>query len=158
MRQRSPTIVNSSAGGLNNKVALFKRERDEALEQRAATAEVLRVISRSTFDLQSVLDKLTESAARLCDAEMAGITRQHGGAYYYASVYNYPPQLREFSEMSVMSAREEASPGRALLEGKTIHVPDVTRDPEYTMREFAQKAKFRPGLASRFFVKKSPLV
>ena len=148
-RRNGPKVARhrgSSAAGPNKKVALFKRERDEALDQRAATTEVLRVISRSTFDLQSVLDKLTESAARLCDAEMAGITREHGGAYYYASVYNYPPQLHEFIR-NVRHERTRGSvTGRALLEGKTIYVPDVTRDPEYTMREFAQKAGFRTVL------------
>ncbi|MFZ0986596.1 MAG: GAF domain-containing protein [Xanthobacteraceae bacterium] len=93
-----------------------------------------------------MLDKVAESAARLCDAEMAGITREHEGAYYYASVYNYPPQLHAF----IRNLRHERSrgsvTGRALLEGKTVHVPDVRRDPEYAMRDFAQKAGFRTAL------------
>jgi GAF domain-containing protein len=122
------------------------RERDEALERQAATAEVLKVVSRATFDLQSVLDKLTETAARLCNADMAGITRERDGAYYYASVHNYPPELHEFIKAARHERTRGSVTGRVLLERKTIHVRDVMRDPEYTMREFAQKAGFRTAL------------
>ena len=122
------------------------RERDEALERQAATAEVLKVVSRATFDLQSVLDKLTETAARLCNADMAGITRERDGAYYYASVHNYPPELHEFIKAARHERTRGSVTGRVLLDRKTIHVRDVMRDSEYTMREFAQKAGFRTAL------------
>src|SRR6516225_6717924 len=122
------------------------RERNEALERQAATAEVLKVISRATFDLQSVLDKLTETAARLCNADVAGITRERDGAYYYASVYNYPPELHDFIRAARHERTRGSVTGRVMLDRKTVHVRDVMRDPEYTMREFAQKAGFRTAL------------
>ena len=122
------------------------RERNEALERQAATAEVLKVISRATFDLQSVLDKLTDTAARLCNADVAGITRERDGAYYYASVYNYPPELHDFIRAARHERTRGSVTGRVMLDRKTVHVRDVMRDPEYTMREFAQKAGFRTAL------------
>jgi len=151
MRRRSKTSGKarrraSSRAGQGADAARLARELDEARQQQAATAEVLKVVSRATFDLQIVLDKLTQTAARLCNADMAGITRERDGAYYYASVYNYPPELNEF----IRNARHERSrgsvTGRALLDGKTVHVPDVMRDPEYAMREFAQTAGIRTAL------------
>jgi len=125
----------------------LRRQLDESHQQQAATAEVLKIISRSAFDLQTVLDKLTESAAHLCDAEMAGITREQGDAYYYyTSIYNYPLELHE-SMRNVRHERSRGSvTGRALLDRTTVHVHDVLSDPDYTLREFAQKAGFRTGL------------
>jgi len=141
-KRAAPTLT----ADLQKRLAQRTRELDEALQQRVATAEALNVISRSSFDLQIVLDKLTQTAAQLCNADMAGITRERDGAYYYASVYNYPPELHEF----IRSARHERTrgsvTGRVFLDRKTIHVSDVMRDPEYTMREFAQKAGFRTAL------------
>ena len=93
----------------------------ESLQQQTSTADVLKVISRSTFDLQAVLDALTVSAARLCEADMAGITRQKGQAYYYATTYNFPPGLSEYVKSMPLKSGRGSVAGRALLEGKTFH-------------------------------------
>jgi GAF domain-containing protein len=107
----------------------------ESLQQQTATADVLKVISRSAFDLQVVLDTLVESAARLCEADMAAITRQIGDEYFRAGSYGFSPEFMNYVKNIPIRAERATIIGRTLLEGKVTHVPDVHSDPDYSFSE-----------------------
>src|SRR5262245_28228292 len=93
----------------------------ESLQQQTATADVLKVISRSTFDLQAVLQTLVESAARLCDADKAIVTREKNGIFYRAEAYGFPPEFMDRVRNTPIKPERGSGVGRALLEGRVIH-------------------------------------
>jgi signal transduction histidine kinase len=109
------------------------RELSESLQQQTATADVLKVISRSAFDLQSVLDTLTESARTLCEAKTSSVFRPDGNGFRAAAVFGMSPTHKAAVEQLVIRPGKDTCAGRALLEGKTVHIPDATIDPEYNV-------------------------
>jgi class 3 adenylate cyclase len=118
--------------------ARLLNELRESLQQQTATADVLKTISRSTFNLQTVLDTLVQSAARLCDADIAVIGRPRGTTYYFEATYGYSPELVEYIANHPTQIDRGTISGRVLVERKIIHVADVLADPEYTYQA-AQK-------------------
>src|SRR5262249_38223797 len=108
----------------------------ESLQQQTATADVLKVISRSTFDLQAVLDTLVEAAARLCQADMAAITRPKGELFEELATYGYSPDHIQYVKTHTIPSGRGSVSGRTVLEGKVVHLPDVQADPDYTMTDW----------------------
>jgi two-component system, NtrC family, sensor kinase len=104
---------------------------------------VLKVISRSAFDLKSVLQTLVESAVRLCDADKGGITRQVSGAFFFTEFYGFSPEFIEYIRAIPIKPERGTVTGLALLEGRIVHVRDVRMPADYTWSEAQRLAGFR---------------
>ena len=151
---RTATQLMESHAGLESKVEARTRELaganaglTEALAQQTATAEVLKIISRSTFDLQPVLQTLMDSAARLCRAKRCVLFRQDGDVYRASVTYNATPELRRYLESNPITPGRGTVTGRAAHEGRVVHVHDVRTDAEYQWGEAARLGDYRTVLS-----------
>jgi GAF domain-containing protein len=128
------------------KVAQLRKQLGEAMQQQAATADVLRAIAGSPTDLKSVLDTLVESAARLCDADRAFIFQRSGNVYVQAANHGFSRDFEKFARQNPIKMERGTITGRVAVDGKTIHVADVLNDPEYTGAQYQTRGHYRTGL------------
>jgi two-component system NtrC family sensor kinase len=115
--------------------ARLLNETREALEYQTATSDVLKVISRSAFDLQPVLETVAETAGRLCQSEMVFILRRDGDVYRAATALGWSPEYRAFLEAHPIAPDEGTVTGRVVQTGETVQINDVLADPEYKLSE-----------------------
>jgi GAF domain-containing protein len=118
----------------------------ESLEYQTATSDVLQVISRSTFDLQPVLDAVLATAARLCKADIAGLAQRDGEVYRMAASYALPPDYDAFVRSQAFPPGRGTVTGRTALEGRVVHIADIDADPDYAMPETISLGKIRTAL------------
>ena len=156
-RSRAAAFRHQRASQSSQTINKLRSELDESRQQQAATADVLKLISRSAFDLQAVLDTLTESAAKLCDADMAAIAREKDSAFYYATSYGFPDDYLEYVRSIPHPVDRRSTIGRTMSEGKPVQIRDVLSDPEYSYLESQKKGGFRTMLGAPLLREGTPI-
>src|SRR5262249_43141778 len=137
-RNNAPTATppaGSTLADLQEQVSTLTRELAEALQQQTATADVLKIISRATFDLQSVLQSLLERAVRLCAADRGLVYRQDGDVYRVAASFGHSPEWLDIIEQYPIHKDRTSATGRAVLDRRVVHIHDILADREYRWAE-----------------------
>jgi two-component system NtrC family sensor kinase len=126
--------------------ARLLRELRQSLQQQTATADVLKVISRSTVDLEAVLNTLAETVTRLCRADYSTMYRRRDDKYHLVAAYGVSEEVEEFVRTHPFIPDRGTLTGRVGLERRVVHIPDVLSDPEYTYHELQKIAGYRAML------------
>ncbi|MGC1624152.1 MAG: PAS-domain containing protein [Pseudolabrys sp.] len=145
-RGRKTSTTRKSTAELHGQIDLRTRERDEALEQQTATAEVLKIISRSLVDLETVLDTLVETVARLCRADQVYMFHLRHDLWHLVAAWGLSAEAREFFLRHPFTPGRGSTSGRAALERRAVLIPDVLQDPEYALSEGQKIAGYRTTL------------
>jgi two-component system, NtrC family, sensor kinase len=139
-------VIAIENGRLFDEVQARTRDLKESLQQQTATADVLKIISRSAFDLETVLDTLVETVARLCRADQANMFRRRDDMYHLIASHGLSQEAKEFIVAHPFAPGRGSLNGRVAMERRAVHIPDVLQDPEYLYKDTQKVLGYRTML------------